>query len=99
MFLPPTIRAQLISDSMDLARANLLDYNIPLKLITVIATKDADITFVPYLTAFEKLIYLDNMLYSTSAYEQFKVNLLQLLATIPIPYLHTTRETINIMTS
>lgn len=74
MSLPVGVRSQLISDSMDLARANLLDYNIPLKLITIIATKDADITFVPYLTAFEKLTFLDNMLYSTSAYELFRVS-------------------------
>lgn len=73
MVFPPSIRTQLISDSMDLARANLLQYNIPLTLISYVVTRDMDITFVPYLTALEKLEFLDHMLFSTAAYEQFRV--------------------------
>ncbi|KAF2886012.1 hypothetical protein ILUMI_20161, partial [Ignelater luminosus] len=34
MVFPPVTRVQLISDSMDLARANLLDYDIPLRMLT-----------------------------------------------------------------
>lgn len=75
MTFVPSIRAQLISDSMDLARANLLSYNIPLRLIKEMAAKDADITFVPYLTAFEKLEFMENMLYTTPAYEKFVVSI------------------------
>lgn len=68
---PKIIRAQLISDSMDLARANLLDYNIPLRLIARMVLNDHDILFVPTLTALEKLEFLYDMLINTPAFGLF----------------------------
>ncbi|XP_063912538.1 aminopeptidase N-like isoform X2 [Zophobas morio] len=72
MLLPPLIRAQLISDSMDLARANLLDYDIPLKLVQLMALRDKDIMFVPTHVAFKKLEYLSDMLSSTPSFGLFE---------------------------
>lgn len=72
MNFPPLTRAQLISDSMDLARANLLDYDIPLKLIQRMALQDKVIWFVPTLIAFNKLQYVSDMIADTSMFELFE---------------------------
>jgi aminopeptidase N len=72
MVLPPLIRAQLVSDSMDLARANLLDYDIPLKLVQRMALRDNSIMFVPTSVAFQKLEFLSDMLSSTPAFGLFE---------------------------
>ncbi|XP_056640007.1 aminopeptidase N-like isoform X2 [Diorhabda sublineata] len=72
MVLPTTIRAQLIADSMDLARANLISYDIPLKMIARMAVNDKDIMFVPTAIAFEKLRYLSDILSSTPAFGLFE---------------------------
>lgn len=72
--LPPNTAAQLIGDSMDLARANLLDYNIPLLLTARAIKEDKLIMKLPFTTAFDRLSYLEDMLYTTSAYEKFRVS-------------------------
>ncbi|XP_060526874.1 aminopeptidase N-like isoform X2 [Cylas formicarius] len=72
MSLPPLIRAQLISDSMDLARANQLDYSIPLTMIARMAIQDKMIMFVPTTVAFSKLKYLSDILHSTPAFGLFE---------------------------
>ncbi|EEZ99339.1 aminopeptidase N-like protein [Tribolium castaneum] len=72
MSLPTIIRAQLISDSMDLARANLLDYDIPLKLVQHMALRDKFIMFVPTNVAFKKLEFLSDMLSATPAFGLFE---------------------------
>ncbi|CAG9772621.1 unnamed protein product [Ceutorhynchus assimilis] len=72
MEFPPLIRAQLISDSMDLARANQLDYEIPLKLIARMAVQDVNIMFVPTAVAFNKLKFLSDLLYDTPAFGLFE---------------------------
>lgn len=72
MVLPTTIRAQLIADSMDLARANLISYDIPLKMIARMAMNDKDIMFVPTYIAFEKMRYLSDILFSTPAFGLFE---------------------------
>lgn len=72
MAFPPIIRAQLISDSMDLARANLLDYDIPLKMIQHMALRDKQIMFVPTNVAFKKLEFLSDMLTATPAFGLFE---------------------------
>lgn len=71
--LPANTAAQLIGDSMDLARANLLDYNIPLSLIERAIRSDRLIMKLPFTTALDRLGYLEDMLYTTSAYEKFQV--------------------------
>lgn len=70
--LPSPTRAQLISDSMELARANLLDYDIPFRLIANMAIKDDMIMFVPHLTAFNKLKFLSDILMETPAFGLFE---------------------------
>lgn len=80
MELPPIIRAQLISDSMELARANVLDYDIPLRLIARMALQDSSIMFVPTLIAFKKLKFLSDILSSSPAFGHFEVRVLQFLS-------------------
>ncbi|CAG9836941.1 unnamed protein product [Diabrotica balteata] len=72
MEVPTSIRAQLISDSMDLARANIISYDIPLRMIARMAIRDNDIMFVPTAIAFEKLKYLSDILSSTPAFGFFE---------------------------
>ncbi|XP_018579251.1 aminopeptidase N isoform X2 [Anoplophora glabripennis] len=72
MDLPPIIRAQLISDSMELARANVLDYDIPLRMIARMAVQDRSIMFVPTLIAFKKLKFLSDILSATPAFGHFE---------------------------
>lgn len=74
MKLDPLIRAQLISDSMDLARANLLSYDIPLRMISVMATRDMYVIFVPTMIALNKLLFLYNILSNTPAFGLFQVS-------------------------
>lgn len=71
MDLPPIIRTQLIIDSMNLARANLLDYGIPLKLISTIGHLDRDITYVPLYVGFHNLEFLYDILANTPAFGNF----------------------------
>lgn len=79
MDFPPIIRAQLISDSMELARANVLDYDIPLRLIARMAVRDNDIMFVPTLIAFKKLKFLSDILSQTPAFGHFEVRISYIL--------------------
>ncbi|XP_050507051.1 aminopeptidase N-like isoform X3 [Diabrotica virgifera virgifera] len=72
MEVPTSIRAQLISDSMDLARANIISYDIPLRMIAKMAIRDNNIMFVPTAIAFEKLKYLSDILSSTPAFGFFE---------------------------
>ncbi|KAJ8960400.1 hypothetical protein NQ318_013680 [Aromia moschata] len=73
MTFPPNVRAQLIGDSMDLAKANLLGYEIPLQMIAKMAIYDSDIAPVPTTVALNKLKFLDEMLSGTSAFGNFEV--------------------------
>ncbi|KAK4881197.1 hypothetical protein RN001_004516 [Aquatica leii] len=72
IIFPPTTRVQLISDSMDLARANLLDYDIPLKMLTNLAVQDKDISFVTHRAALDKVSFIRNMLISSPIYKKFE---------------------------
>ncbi|XP_045467172.1 aminopeptidase N-like isoform X3 [Harmonia axyridis] len=72
MNVPPLTRAQLIGDSMELAKANLLDYDIPLRLIANMAINDKMIMFIPTLVAFNKLSFLSDMLVNTPAFGLFE---------------------------
>ncbi|KRT81968.1 Peptidase [Oryctes borbonicus] len=68
MQLPPVIRAQLVSDSMSLARAGILDYSIPLNMLRIIGTRDKEIIFVPLEVIFTETDFLYNILYNTPAF-------------------------------
>ncbi|KAK9737676.1 Peptidase M1 N-terminal domain [Popillia japonica] len=68
MYLPPVIRAQLVGDSMNLARAGIIDYSIPLNLIKVIGAHDRDIIFVPLELIFSETDFLYNILFNTPAF-------------------------------
>ncbi|KAK9876074.1 hypothetical protein WA026_011185 [Henosepilachna vigintioctopunctata] len=72
MQLPALTRAQLIGDSMELAKANLLDYDIPLRLIANMAVRDNLIMFIPTLVAFDKLEFLSDILVNTPAFGLFE---------------------------
>ncbi|CAH1155226.1 unnamed protein product [Phaedon cochleariae] len=72
MDLPPSVRAQLIADSTELARANLLSYHVPLKLIAKMAVLDEGIMFVPTWVALEKLKFLSDILSATPAFGLFE---------------------------
>ncbi|VEN41546.1 unnamed protein product [Callosobruchus maculatus] len=72
MNLPPLTRAQLISDSMDLASASLISYDIPLRMIARMATQDKMIMIIPTLATLNKLDFLNNMLYNTPAFGLFE---------------------------
>lgn len=74
MDLPPLTRAQLISHSMDLARANLLTYDIPLKMIAKMAVRDENIMKIPTITALNKLQFLSDILSNTPAFGLFEVS-------------------------
>lgn len=74
MAFPPLTRAQLISDSMDLARANLLTYDIPLKMIAKMAVEDVNIMVIPTIIAFNKLQFLSDILSNTPAFGLFEVS-------------------------
>lgn len=78
MTLPSVTRAQLITDSMDLARANLLSYDIPLKMIAKMAVRDENIMIIPTVTALDKLQFLSNILTNTPAFGLFEVRILLL---------------------
>lgn len=74
MELPPLTRAQLISDSMDLARANVIGYDIPLKMIARMAVQDSNIMIIPTIVALNKLKFLNDILIETPAYGLFEVS-------------------------
>lgn len=74
MYLPPVIRAQLVGDSMNLARAGIIDYSIPLNLIKVIGAHDRDIIFVPLELIFSETDFLYNILFNTPAFGVYEVN-------------------------
>lgn len=76
MQFPPITRVQLISDSMNLARANLLDYDIPLRMLTNIGVRDTELSFIVHWASFNKVEYLYNMLVSTSTYKNFEVSII-----------------------
>lgn len=80
LYLPPTTRAQLVGDAMELAKANIIDYDIPFQIIKEIGTGDKDIAFVPLQVTLEKLEYIRDMLINTPAYGLLEVITFHLLS-------------------
>lgn len=65
-------RAQIIDDSLDLARANLLDYHIALNTTKYLLKEQQ---FVPWEATLNAFAFLDRMLRRTAAYGMWKVRL------------------------
>ncbi len=62
-------RAQILDDSLTLARAGLLDYRVALGY-TEYLFKEFD--YIPWKAAIDKFIYIDLMLGKTEGYKSFK---------------------------
>lgn len=71
----PVVKAQLADDAFDLARANLLAYDVPFNLLVEIY-KNPNQPYMPLAATFDGLEFLNNMLVSTSSYGKFKVTIL-----------------------
>lgn len=65
-------RAQLIDDSLNIARANKLNYNIALN-ITHYLISERD--YIPWRAAITALSYLDTILYSSPVYDEWQVSI------------------------
>jgi aminopeptidase N len=70
--LPPSTRAQLLDDALNLARAGILDYDLALNM-TRYLTKKKEYNHVPWKTFFENAKFLDRMLRDTTEYGWFRV--------------------------
>jgi aminopeptidase N len=69
--LPPSTRAQLLDDALNLARAGILDYDLALNMTRYLETKEHH--YVPWKTFFENAKFLDLMLRDTTEYSWFQV--------------------------
>lgn len=63
-------RAQLIDDSMNLARAGYINYSIPLDVTTYLKHET---DYVPWKAALNSFSFIDSMLIRTANYELFRV--------------------------
>ena len=68
-------RAQVIDDSLDLARAGVLPYRNALHIISYIAKEEE---YLPWKSALDNLRYIKNMLSRSGAYGLFRVNKIKL---------------------
>lgn len=68
--LPPVTRAQLLDDSLNLARAGYLTYTTALKL-TLYLDKEND--YIPWYTVARNFDYIDHMLQNMSNYDTLQV--------------------------
>ncbi len=69
--IPPINRAQIIDDSMNLARSGLLDYATALN-ITLYLTKERD--YLPWASAFSAFSYITSMMSTSSSNDLLMVN-------------------------
>lgn len=70
--LPEIVIAQIIDDSLNLARAEIVSYDIPLTFLLKLRAQDV----LPWAAASSGIKYLTNMLSREPAYEHFRVSLL-----------------------
>lgn len=68
--IPVINRAQMMDDSLNLAKAGLLDYGIALNLTRYLEKEDQ---FLPWSSALDSLQYVDSMLSRKPGYGLFKV--------------------------
>lgn len=66
----PTNRAQLLDDSLNLARAGLLNYSIAMNVTQYLYN---ELDYLPWKSALTAFSYLDDMLIRTAGYDKFKV--------------------------
>ncbi|PNF37827.1 hypothetical protein B7P43_G09236 [Cryptotermes secundus] len=76
-------RAQLLDDSLNLARAGILDYGTALNVTRYLAN---ELEYLPWKAALNALGYIESMLVKTGNYDKFKVYMLGLLENL---YKHT----------
>nr|CAD7589770.1 unnamed protein product [Timema genevievae] len=69
---PTVTRAQLFDDSLNLARAGLLDYSVPMNLAKTLGDEHE---YLPWASALQGFGYLFHMLSSSRLYRDFKVGL------------------------
>ena len=69
-------RAQLLDDSLNMARINALPYAVPLNLIRYLT---AERDFLPWYSSLSGLSYLHDMLFRTAGYGDFKVRFITFL--------------------
>lgn len=67
--LPEIVIAELIDDSLNLARADVIEYNIPLAFLRKLRTSDV----LPWAAASSGITFITNMLSHDTVYNQFKV--------------------------
>jgi len=65
-------RAQLLDDSLNLARAGVLKYSTALDLTTYLKNET---DFIPWISYFRALTFLNSRLTGTKDYENFQVTL------------------------
>ena len=63
-------RAQILDDALNLARANLLDYEVALRLLLYME-KETD--YLPWTSMLASLTYIDSMMWQKSSYGLLKV--------------------------
>lgn len=68
--IPDVIIAQLIDDALNLARAEVISYDIPLTFLMKLRFKD----ILPWAAATSGIQYITNMLIREPAYEHFRVS-------------------------
>ncbi|KAL0271355.1 UNVERIFIED_CONTAM: hypothetical protein PYX00_008471 [Menopon gallinae] len=72
----PTNRAQLIDDSLNLARAGLLNYSIAMDVTQYLYN---ELDYLPWESALIAFSYLDDMLIRTAGYDMFEEYILKLI--------------------
>lgn len=80
--LPNDVRAQLLSNALDLSRANLLDYDIPFRLLVTLNRLGWSKQLLTLTIALEKMDFLHNMLISTPAFNKFDRFILTLFSNV-----------------
>lgn len=82
--LPPTVRAQLVDDSLNLARAEVLSYDIPLSFLMKLQGQDV----VAWAAAKNGITYLTRMLNREPAYEHFRVSIFSYFCVFSFTYFY-----------
>lgn len=73
----PINRAQLLDDALNLARAELLSYDIAMNVTHYLSN---ELEYLPWRSAFTAFSYLDSMLIKTAGYDKFKVREIPLIS-------------------
>lgn len=70
--ISPINRAQLLDDALNLARAELLSYDVAMNVTAYLSN---EVEYLPWRSAFTAFSYMDNMLIKTGGYDKFKVRM------------------------